>query len=225
MLNTLFSQFRNTLKYFAISEPAIETVFTRLVECYSTPSRYYHTLEHIYHILNNIEILQIYTQNLPNVQLAAWFHDGVYNTQANDNEEKSANLACELLGKLGIPENAISHIARLIINTKKHQASPDDVDSQVLIDADLAILAASKSEYQKYADAIRQEYAWVPQDKYIAGRKQVLEKFLQREQIYFTPLMFEMAEAKARLNIEAEIQQLINRKQGDLYSYIKKKFK
>ncbi|BAZ86821.1 hypothetical protein NIES806_30370 [Dolichospermum compactum NIES-806] len=43
-------------------------------------------------------------------------------------------------------------------------------------------------EYQAYSQAIRQEYAWVSELEYIIGRKQVLERFWQREKIYFTPL-------------------------------------
>jgi predicted metal-dependent HD superfamily phosphohydrolase len=42
------------------------------------------------------------------------------------------------------------------------------------------------------------------------GRKQVLERFLQREKIYFTPLMFDNAEQYARNNLATEITYLLN---------------
>lgn len=84
----------------------------------------------------------------------------------------------------------------------------DDYDSQVLLDADLAILATNPVQYLEYAHAIRQEYSWVAEADYITGRQQVLEKFLQRSLIYFTPLMLEFAEPSARSNIQAEIQSL-----------------
>ncbi len=67
----------------------------------------------------------------------------------------------------------------------------DDYDSQVLLDADLAILATNQVLYGEYAHAIRQEYSWMAEADYITGRQQVLERFLQRSRIYFTPLMSE----------------------------------
>ncbi len=112
------------------------------------------------------------------------------------------------MGNLGLSVHNIATVKRLILNTKYHQAAADDFDCQVLLDADLAILAADPIQYQEYAKVIRQEYAWVPEVEYITGRKQVLERFLQRDRIYFTPLMFENAEQSARLNLQQEINGL-----------------
>lgn len=206
LLDILLYRWQNTIQPLKVNPIDTNIIFNNLIAGYSTPGRYYHTLEHILHILITIDKLQAYVQDIHSVQIAAWFHDIVYDTQAKDNEAKSAEYAIELLYKLGFATNNIAHISDLIINTKSHQAAADDFDSQVLLDADLAILAADPVQYQEYAQAIRQEYAWVPQDQYIAGRKQVLEKFLQRDRIYFTPLMFEFAEQSARANITAEIQ-------------------
>ncbi|BAY31239.1 hypothetical protein NIES2107_30980 [Nostoc carneum NIES-2107] len=204
----LLHRWQKTIQPFEFKPRDANQIFNELVAAYSAPKRYYHTLEHILHVLMTIDNLQAYIKDINSVQIAAWFHDIVYDSQAKDNEEKSAKYACELLHNLGLEPNNIAQIALLILNTKSHQAAADDFDSQVLLDADLAILAADPVQYQEYAQAIRQEYAWVPQDQYIAGRKQVLEKFLQRDRIYFTPLMFEVAETIARANITAEIKTL-----------------
>ncbi|MBD6620361.1 hypothetical protein FNW02_32405 [Komarekiella sp. 'clone 1'] len=206
----LLSSWQHTLKLFDVDQAAAKKAFTQLTEAYSNPSRHYHTLKHIAHVLSTIETLQAYTQDLAAIQLAAWFHDVVYDTQAKDNEEKSANSACELLSNLGIPANTIAHVTHLILSTKYHQAAVDDYDSQVLLDADLAILAVNPVLYQEYTQAIRQEYAWVSQAEYINGRRQILERFLQRSRIYFTDLMFEVAEQFARSNLKAEIHILDN---------------
>ncbi|MEH1844641.1 MAG: hypothetical protein V7L25_06440 [Nostoc sp.] len=207
-MDILFYNWQHTLQPFGVDQVAAEKAFNRLVAAYSTPGRYYHTLKHIDHVLGTIEILQGYTNNLAAVQLAAWFHDVVYDTQAQDNEQKSADYAFELLSNLGIPESTITTVTRLILNTKDHQAAMDDYDSQVLLDADLAILATNLVQYPEYAHAIRQEYGWVAEAEYITGRRQVLEQFLQRSRIYFTPLMSEFAERSARGNIQEEIQSL-----------------
>ncbi|OUL34935.1 hypothetical protein [Nostoc sp. 106C] len=212
LIDILLWRWQQTLQSFSIDQLAADRAFNHLVEAYSSLGRYYHTLKHIHHVLSTIEVLEGYTQDLISVQLAAWLHDIVYDTQAQDNEEKSAEYAYELLSNLKIPLNNIVTVNRLILNTKQHQSAADDFNSQVLLDADLAILAVHPIQYQEYANAIRQEYAWVPKAKYIAGRQQILERFLQRQRIYFTPLMFEMAEESARANLKAEIQ-LLNKQE------------
>ena len=208
LLDVLFFRWQNTFQLFSTDEILVSKAFTSLVSAYSSPNRYYHTLKHIHQVINTIDTLQVYTQDLPSVKLAAWFHDIVYDPHAQDNEEKSADYAAKILANLGIPVNNINTVRQLILNTKYHQG--DDINSQVLLDADLAILAAKPGEYQEYSQAIRQEYAWVSESEYITGRRQVLERFLQRERIYFTPLMFDSAEQSARCNLETEITDLLN---------------
>lgn len=203
-----FGYWQHTLQGLGVDQVAIGQACTDLVGAYSTGDRHYHTLHHIHHVLSVINTLQAYAHDLKAVQLAAWFHDVIYDTQAQDNEEQSADYAYQMLRNLGISFSIITKIKRLIINTKTHQAATDDHDSQVLLDADLAILASTPDQYQKYARAIRQEYAWIKESEYIVGRRQVLESFLHKQQIYYTPLMFEIAEQAARANLLAEIQTL-----------------
>jgi predicted metal-dependent HD superfamily phosphohydrolase len=207
--SSLFCQWQHTLSNFEVDQVAADKAFNLLVEAYCSSDRYYHTLKHIYHVLKIIDNLEAHTINLAAVQLAAWFHDVVYDTKAENNEEKSADYACELLSSFGIPPSNIIAVTCLIINTKNHQAAADDFDSQVLLDADLAILAANPVQYREYALYIRQEYAWVSEAEYIVGRVHVLESFLQRQRIYFTSLMFEVGEKAARYNLNAEIQFLL----------------
>ncbi|WP_413173762.1 hypothetical protein [Anabaena azotica] len=199
----LLAHWQHTLQPFGVDPIIANQLFPQLVAIYSSPSRHYHTLQHIHYVLSKIDVLQNYVQDLASVQLAAWFHDVIYDTHLQDNEERSADYAVEMLNTLAIPTSTTTKVKNLIMATKNHQAQ--DIDSQVLLDADLAILAAESVEYQKYAKAIRQEYAWVSDAEYITGRRQVLERFLQRQCIYFTPLMLESAEELARLNIKQEL--------------------
>lgn len=78
----------------------------------------------------------------------------IYESRASDNEERSAEYAKTLCGKLSIPGGDL--VALLISKTKTHEAG-DDPDAQVLLDADLAILGASEPAYGTYAEKIRQE--------------------------------------------------------------------
>jgi predicted metal-dependent HD superfamily phosphohydrolase len=195
---------RHLLQSCEIEQTAIEKTFAQLADAYSTPGRYYHTLEHIHHVLETVKTLQNQAQDITAVEFAAWFHDVIYDTRASDNEEQSANFAVELLTSLGVANSLIANVNRLILNTKLHQADINDFDGHILLDADLAILGSNPENYQKYALAIRQEYAWVPDMEYIVGRQGVLERFLKRPRIYFTQVMFNALEASARNNIKAE---------------------
>ena len=96
----------------------------------------------------------------------------------------------------------------MILNTQHHQAAAIDIDSQILLDADLAILGAPPDQYQRYVQAIRQEYAWVAEIDYRRGRQQVLERFLQRSKIYYTSNMQTTVEPLARNNLSRELQLL-----------------
>jgi predicted metal-dependent HD superfamily phosphohydrolase len=52
---------------------------------------------------------------------------------------------------------------------------------------------------------VRKEYLWLSPDEYGAGRKQVLQSFLERERIYCTEKMFLDLEQQARQNLREEI--------------------
>jgi predicted metal-dependent HD superfamily phosphohydrolase len=203
----LFQNWHELMQNFDINQTDAEKTFTQIVEAYSTPNRYYHNLEHIHHVLEVIQTLESQTENLESktVQLAAWFHDIVYDSKAKDNEVHSAEYAVELLLSLSIPSDVIKNVKNLILATKNHQALNSDCLTQILLDADLAILGSNPDEYSKYTQAIRQEYIWVPEAEYIAARKRILQNFLQRKNIYFTQFMQQTKEKIARTNLEIEI--------------------
>jgi predicted metal-dependent HD superfamily phosphohydrolase len=62
--------------------------------------------------------------------------------------------------------------------------------------------------YQQYSNAIRTEYDWLPLDQYRTGRSKVLQSFLQRPSLYFTPAMVAEFEQRARINLQSELQEL-----------------
>ena len=185
--------------------PGAEDAFVDLAARYGEPARHYHTLDHIRAVLDRIDT--IWPDTPPALQFAAWLHDVVYDSRAADNEERSADYARALLPGLGISPATTDESARLILLTRSHEADPDDRAGQTLLDADLAILAAEELLYDAYAEAIRREYAWVPEGDYRAGRVRVLERFLARPRIFFTPPMAE-AETRARDNLAREIGRL-----------------
>jgi predicted metal-dependent HD superfamily phosphohydrolase len=183
-------------------------LFEDLAEAYSSPDRHYHTLEHLRAVLDALTRLGATEQAAPALFLAAWFHDAVYDSRASDNEEQSARLAEATLRRLGATEAIVEETSRLILLTRTHVTAEDDIAGQQLLDADLAILGERPEVYADYARAIRQEYAWVAEGAYRAGRGKVLQAFLQRQTIFRTPLFRQEREEQARTNLQSELVQL-----------------
>lgn len=179
-----------------------------LARRYAEDTRVYHTLEHAWRVVQHVNRLALHAADLINVQLAAWFHDAIYDPRATDNEERSAAYAAGVLQQWEQPQSCIEDVQRLILLTKSHRPASSDSDGQVLVDADLAILGAPPATYARYAAAIRREYSWVSDSDYGSARVTILWQFLERPYIYFTPPMRREREQRARANLNAEIERL-----------------
>lgn len=193
--------------------PATATFHT-LVNCYQQGERDYHNLNHVRQVLARIDELAKYAADPDTVRLAAWFHDAIYDPLASDNELRSAEFATEVLTELGLPAETVAEVARLIRLTADYalptwqQASPDDTNAHVLLDADLAGLSISAAEFDHYADHIRREFAAIPDEQFRTGRLSFLQRLLERERIYYTPQMLDCCEAAARENIQREMARM-----------------
>jgi predicted metal-dependent HD superfamily phosphohydrolase len=185
-----------------------ESIFNDLVNAYSDPTRYYHNLQHIEQLLTVANLMREQASNFPVIELAIWFHDVIYDSQAQDNEVKSAAYAEQVLTRLEIDNWIIQSVKQLILQTQIHQTTSEDFDSQFFLDADLSILGANQTEYQIYSQAIRQEYAWLSKADYYLGRKKILESFLARTRIYQTEYFFNHLEDQARANLQQELLEI-----------------
>jgi predicted metal-dependent HD superfamily phosphohydrolase len=189
-------------------DTAARAVLEEIVRAYSEPHRHYHTLDHIAALLVLLDRHGEAAEG-DSVALAIFFHDVVYDPARNDNEAASAALAAERLAALGHPGEAVGEVARYILATR-HEAGGDAVEADLalLLDLDLSVLGAMPAEYRAYAEAIRREYAFVPDRLYRPGRRRVLEGFLARPRIYRTRRLRELWEGPARTNLAGEIAQL-----------------
>jgi predicted metal-dependent HD superfamily phosphohydrolase len=187
-------------------------VFDVLAAAYSAPDRHYHNLEHLGEMFRVAARLASITDDPSAVQLAVWFHDAVYDPRAADNEARSAELAVTLLGPVGVPRSELDRVTQLIRATAhlSDDRPPGDRETAILLDADLAILGAAPERYARYAGAIRQEYSWVPEPEYRAGRAKVLDRFLARPRVFWNDLAYQEGEARARANMLAERANLLS---------------
>ncbi|MEV0372253.1 hypothetical protein AB0I10_20880 [Streptomyces sp. NPDC050636] len=179
-----------------------------LLARWSEPQRRYHTVAHLTAVLHRIDELAYYADDLPVVQLAAWFHDAVYRPDRSENEERSAALAERALPELGVGPARTAEVARLVRLTVTHDPAPDDRDGDVLCDADLAVLAGSPDSYAAYAAAVRDEYAFVPDPDFTAGRSAVLRHLLALPRLFRTPMGYDQWEHTARRNLTTELDLL-----------------
>lgn len=175
--------------------------FAQLTAAYNQNHRHYHNTTHITHCLQQFDQAVHLTRNPCEVEFAIWLHDAVYDSQASDNEEKSAELACQILSAGGCHRAIIQRIETFILDTR-HDTTPDTDDARILVDIDLSSLGHSPEQYDRYERAIREEYAWVPMDLYRQKRRQILTDFLNRPKIYHTDQFSNRYETQARANIQ-----------------------
>lgn len=207
-LSRLELSWKHLLQNFGVDSAIARTTFLDIANLYSSPNRFYHNLDHVSQVLQVIESLRSLSLHPTTLEFAAWFHDVIYDAKSNDNEEKSAEYAASVLSCFNLSSELINSVTNLILKTKTHRHPDNDIDSQILLDADLSILGADESNYCSYSQAIRQEYSWVSDESYRLGRLQFLQNILQRPRIYLTDTMFAALEINARSNIQAEIQYL-----------------
>ncbi|MFI9721371.1 hypothetical protein ACIHFE_17260 [Streptomyces sp. NPDC052396] len=179
-----------------------------LLARWSEPQRRYHTVDHLIAVLDRVDELAEYAQDITAVRLAAWFHDAVYLPERSTNEERSARLAERALAELGLDQRLIAEVVRLVRLTTSHDPAPGDRDGEVLCDADLAVLAGGAQDYAAYAAAVRQEYGFVPPDAFREGRAAVLRQLLALPRLFRTPLGYERWEQAARHNLRGELELL-----------------
>jgi predicted metal-dependent HD superfamily phosphohydrolase len=138
------------------------------------------------------------------VAYALWFHDAVYELDRHDNEQESANWAHASLTAAGVQVDVAERVYALIMATC-HSDRPSSPDAQLVVDIDLAILAASPDRFEEYERQIREEYQHVPEKIFLAKRRAVLGSFLERLQIYLTPAYGQRFESIARYNLKSRI--------------------
>ena len=195
-------------RWVALAGPQTRHIGTELDKRYGEPHRRYHTREHLAAVLDLVDELAGDAADPGAVRLAAWFHDAVYDPERADNEERSARLAARMLADTDLPAATVDEVVRLVELTVTHAPEPGDRNGRVLCDADLAILGADPDRYAAYAAAVREEYGFVPEDLFRAGRAEVLNSLLALPHLFHTATARERYERQARRNIETELMLL-----------------
>ncbi|MFE7405665.1 DUF4031 domain-containing protein [Isoptericola sp. NPDC057559] len=195
----------------------VDPVGQDLVDRWREPHRVYHSRLHLADSLDSLGLLV--ADGAPgdawHAAVALWFHDAVHDGDAGRDEERSAELVGALLGPLagrarpagralGLTEDDVAEVARLVLVTTDHAPAPHDASGSLVSDADLAVLGADPSRYARYAAQVRAEYGHVPDDAFRSGRAAVLDQLAGLPHLYRSPAAAGRWGEAARRNLRAE---------------------
>lgn len=126
-----------------------------LLSMWNEPHRFFHTLDHLNDIINQInrDINKYTDEEYDMLIISAIFHDCVYDPMSTDNEEKSADF----FEKCCLDKNKYTlEIKNIIINTKYHKA--DSFLSECFNKYDMNIVERDFDELLKWENEIYNEY-------------------------------------------------------------------
>ena len=186
-----------------------KTLWLDVAVRYNDTQRAYHSLDHIQQLFAQFDQTMTYLHEPRLIALALYYHDVIYDPMRSDNELKSAEYMVDKL-KHYLSDDQRRTIYALIIMTATHQLdgltdSDKCSDAAYLLDMDLSILGTPWPQYERYAQAVRQEYAHVSDIDYRVGRIAVLKKLLTHPKIYLTQYYYKRLERQARENMAREI--------------------
>ncbi len=188
---------------FPLPPEEASAVYVQLEGRYGEPHRHYHILAHVLDMLDGRDALGADGYAL---EAAIWFHDVIYDPRSGENERRSAEYAA---GAFSSVADAQFHadLERLILITD-HRTTPERDDERVLCDLDLMILGRNEESYRAYTEAVRKEFAHVPDELFNRARRAVVEACLERPVIYYTEAMRGQFEETARENLRRELGSL-----------------
>ncbi len=178
-------------------------IFDRLQGNYTEPHRHYHTPQHVKFCLGQIDLAREALADADAVELAIWFHDVIYDPNANDNEWQSTEWFRSCADGI-LPRDLIEQVVRLILITQ-HNHPPSKEDEKFVVDVDLSGFGLPWDEFLVDSDAVRSEYAHQSDRDYAQCQIPFLRSLLSRDSIYSTEFFRQRYEQAARANIQHKI--------------------
>lgn len=199
-----------------VSKMRLEETCASLLERWCEKRRHFHNADHLASILQHLDDLSSACHDPELVRVAAWYHGVIFNDSleavsrrlGGEDAAASAEYAGHELKQLGVPVEVVERIQDLILKMTRGAKVDDDIDAQVLRDAEFSILSSIPQEYREYRKAVRREYSHITERNYVIARINVVHRILSRNAIFVSP-MGAGWEASARQNLEAEMSRLV----------------
>ena len=197
----------------ALGRPAPAGLQVELLNAWAEPHRHYHHPRHLRECLALLARWRGLSVRAGKVGIALWFHDAIYDPQAQQagsNELNSAAWAGRSLIRAGLASDVAQRVHDLVMATQHDApaALSSGADARLLVDIDLSILGSPPERFERYDQDVRKEYAWVPGFRYRDQRAQVLQSFLDRPRLYHGEHAVALLEAQARVNLVAALSRL-----------------
>lgn len=194
------SRFAALLQRLILAEH-FDRVFQRIIDGYSEPGRYYHTLGHVLDCLGALDETSALMEDPDAAELALWFHDVVCDPAARDNELRSALLFDRELG-VHLPTPFADKVRTMIMATV-HPSNAVEHDARFVADIDLAGLALPWPEFRRDTDLLRRESSHLTVSEFQLGTLGFFAKLMSRPSIYLTDYFRTHYGKRARKNIVA----------------------
>ena len=214
----LFSSFVDAMQEIGASAPIplLEAEARDLISRWNAKGRVLHNTRHLIKTLARIDEIASTAHDPDVLRVALWYQGAVLNrsfdvfqrgTDSDEQEFSALYHARSRMETLGLSEDVISRVQELMMALFTHRADPSDMDAQVLIDADLGMLAVSPQDFKRFRESLREECPDLCDTDYVRARRLAIKKILAREQIFHSPLALAWEET-ARANLEAESAKL-----------------
>lgn len=173
---------------------------------YAEPHRSYHGQAHVDTLLDGLVQEAGAMRHSAAAELAAWYHDAIYDPAASDNEDRSAALLLEEMAGL-VCSDVLQAAAGMVRATARHMLPPglDEglrADVATFLDLDMAVLGTAPVEYEAYEAGVAAEYVPVyGLEAFRTGRVAFLRGMLARERLFLTERFNRRLDAAARVNL------------------------
>jgi len=161
------------------------------------PKLPYHNSQHAEEVVGACERLAYFAGLNENetflLKSAAYLHDIIYEVGKKDNEERSAEVAQEVLEMMQYSPNEIETVKGLILATKL-PTKPETMLQKIICDADVDNLGTENG--LENGEKLRQEFGVRDRSKWLQGNLQFF-----RNHRYYTPWARGMRNYGLRLNI------------------------
>ncbi|MFP8967456.1 hypothetical protein ACKC9G_12810 [Pokkaliibacter sp. CJK22405] len=192
----------------ATGETSAEAAFALLERLYAETGRHYHNGCHIKHCLLWLDRYRSHAENADAIELALWFHDAVYQFDARDNEQKSAELFMHFTA--GADEAFRQHVYELILATT-HRESPANIDQALIMDIDLSSFALPWHPFIKDSMKCRKEKPFLTDPEFFERQICFWQSLLARPAFFFSPVFFQEHEHQARQNVRKLLELMVER--------------
>ena len=181
-----------------------DAAFDVLYRYYSERCRHYHTPDHIEHCLRQFDAAADLMDEPDAVEMALWFHDAIYEIEADDNEARSAGLFEELAG--GTMPGAFKRRVRELIMVTTHQGAPASRDEGFIVDIDLSSFGLPWDEFLRDSAAVRAEFGDIDDATFYPRQLDFMKRLLDRPGFCFTEFFRDRHGARAHRNIRRTIE-------------------